>query len=43
LAGAPAQDANTLLEKGLLGKKLENALKGGDLNPQSYINSEHFV
>jgi hypothetical protein len=40
LAGAPAQDANILLEKGFLEKKQENALKGGDLNPQSYIKNE---
>ena len=38
MAGTPAQDMHSFSRKrGVLGGKLESALKGGDLNPQIYI------
>jgi hypothetical protein len=40
MAGAPAQDyAYFSRKRGFSGEKLESALKGGDLNPQSYIKN----
>lgn len=39
MAGAPAQDMHTFPEKEVFEEKLESALKGGDLNPQSYIKN----
>ena len=43
MAGAPAQDMHTFPEKGFFEGKLESALKGGDLNPQSYIKKVYLA